>query len=148
MKKLMLSLLVIISFSCKKATLDVTPKITYNSMYPQMIVAGATTGSASIAIHFSDGDGDIGFGTNNLFLKDSRDSSTVIFAIPEIPMEYSPNKGITGTILVNYPTALLSLRADTNHLHSDTLCWEIYMKDKAGHISNTIVTDSLILTKP
>jgi hypothetical protein len=32
-------------------------------------------------------------------------------------------------------------------LETDTMRWEIYMKDKAGNRSNTITTSELILTK-
>ncbi len=123
------------------------PKITYNSMMPQILKAGASTGGTTIAIYFQDGDGDIGFDTYNLYLKDSRDSSIIKMKIPSIPAEYSPEKGLKGTITIDYLAALLTLRPDTAHIESDTLHWEIYLKDEAGNISNTIVTDDLLLLK-
>ena len=67
--------------------------------------------------------------------------------IPEIPSAYSPQNGIKGLITVDYLSALLTLRPDTAHINSDTLRWAIYIKDKAGHQSNTILTDSLYLFK-
>ncbi len=100
-----------------------------------------------IRFDFEDGDGNIGFGTNNLFLKDSRDTVFVPFMIPTIPDKFNPSAGLKGIIEVEYQAAFLLLRSDSLHLESDTLKWEIYMKDKAGNSSNTITTTQLVLIK-
>lgn len=148
MKKLLLLFLILLSLSCsKKPKFSIVPKITYNSLQPQILQAGSSNGGTTISFYFEDGDGDIGFGTYNLYIKDSRDSSIALMKIPEIPSAYSPQNGIKGLITVDYLSALLTLRPDTAHINSDTLRWAIYIKDKAGHQSNTILTDSLYLFK-
>ena len=116
-------------------------------MQPQIIQAGASSGSTTVTLYFEDGDGDIGYGLYNLYLKDSRDSSIVKMMIPTVPAEYAPEKGLKGFITFDYLAALLTMRPDTAHLHTDTLHWEIYMLDKAGNRSNTVNTDPLILFK-
>lgn len=135
-------------FACNRKSLysDV-PKITYKSMQPKIIQAGSSSGGTLISFIIEDGDGDIGFNTKNLYLKDSRDSTQVIMKIPEIPSEYGPNNGIKGTITVSYLSAWLLLRSDTAHINSDTLHWDIFIKDEAGNVSNTIQTEDLILMK-
>ena len=100
-----------------------------------------------IFIEFEDGDGNIGFGTENLFLKDSRDTVFVPFEIPAIDERYEPENGLKGIIQVDYESAFLLLRSDSAHAERDTLFWEIYMKDEAKNESNRILTDYLILTK-
>jgi hypothetical protein len=148
MNKVFLLLVLVVLFSCKKKSkFSDVPKITYKSLQPQILQAGASKGGTTLSIYFEDGDGDIGFGMYNLFLKDSRDGTEAKMKIPEVPADYAPKRGLSGVITVDYLAALLVLRPDTNHIHSDTLRWEIYMKDKAGNISNTIYSDSLYLVK-
>ena len=140
-------LLGILLLSCNKSTnVSKIPSISFRSLEPQSVKAGGDS-TVVVKINFEDGDGDIGFGTYNIYMKDSRDSSVVLMKIPEIPSAYSPQNGIKGLITVDYLSALLTLRPDTAHINSDTLRWAIYIKDKAGHQSNTILTDSLYLFK-
>lgn len=147
MKKVVLFCLLTAVMACKKSGLSDVPKITYISMTPQILVPGSSVGGTRVTLYFEDGDGDIGYGTENLFFKDSRDSSVMPMMIPTIPGEYSPNKGLKGTITIDFLSALLLLRPDTAHINKDTLHWEIFMKDKAGHVSNTVTTDNLYLIK-
>ncbi|MBK7763631.1 MAG: hypothetical protein IPI46_09700 [Bacteroidetes bacterium] len=116
-------------------------------MQPKIVQAGSSNGGTIISFIIEDGDGDIGFNTKNLYLKDSRDSTEIIMEIPEIPSDYGPNKGLKGTVTISYLSAWLLLRSDTAHINSDTLHWDIFIKDKAGHVSNTIQTEDLILVK-
>lgn len=143
----LLILLLLVAGCTRKSTLSEVPKITFNSLNPQVLRAGSSTEATQISFTVEDGDGDIGFGTRNLYLVDSRDESEVAMIIPTIPQEYQPQKGLKGTVEVIYLAAWLSLRPDTNHLTRDTLRWKIYIKDEAGHTSNTIYTDSLYLFK-
>ena len=147
MKSGLLILLLFAAGCTKKSNLSEVPKITFKSLNPQVLRAGSSTDATLISFTFEDGDGDIGFGTRNLYLIDSRDSNEVAMIIPTVPKEYSPDKGLKGTIEIIYLAAWLSLRPDTNHLTKDTMRWKIYMKDEAGHVSNEIYTDSLYLFK-
>ncbi|HOZ51523.1 MAG TPA: hypothetical protein PLU17_06670 [Chitinophagaceae bacterium] len=148
MNKIFLICFLLIAFSCnRKPSFSVIPKITYKSISSNLIKAGSSEQATRISLIVEDGDGDIGYETENLFFKDSRDSSIIKMRIPVIPSEYAPNKGVKGTITVDYLAAWLTLRPDTNHIEFDTLRWEIYMQDKAGNISNTIVTEDIYLFK-
>ena len=148
MNKIFILLIILFLLSCnRKASFSVIPKITYKSISSNLLIAGSSNQATTISIYVEDGDGDIGYETENLFFKDSRDSSITKLRIPVIPSEYSPNKGVKGTITVDYLAAWLTLRPDTNHISNDTLRWEIYLKDEAGNMSNTIFTDDIFLVK-
>jgi hypothetical protein len=146
-KMLLIVLTIALLASCNKETkYSNIPKITFKDMSHSLVKAGSDS-VIRIRFDFEDGDGNIGFGTNNLFLKDSRDTVFVPFMIPTIPDKFNPSDGLKGIIEVEYQAAFLLLRSDSLHLESDTLKWEIYMKDKAGNSSNTITTTQLVLIK-
>ena len=134
-------------YSCNKETkYSNIPKIKFDRMSNSIIKAGSDS-TIKIRIEFEDGDGNIGFGTNNLFLSDSRYNDTIPFMIPDIPEKFNPSNGLKGFIEIEYEAAFLLLRTDSLHVDSDTLYWDIYMKDKAGNASNTIRTSDLILVQ-
>ncbi len=144
---LIIAIISIIATSCNKKTkMANVPKLTFKELSTKTIQAGSE-GNVNISFLFEDGDGNIGFGTNNLFLKDSRDTQLIPYTIPKIPDKFNPESGLKGVILVQFPAAFLLLRTDTLHLNTDTLTWDIYMKDQAGNVSNTITTTPLVLTK-
>ena len=144
---LIIAIISIIVTSCNKKTKYANvPKLTFREVSPSIVQAGGE-GNVNISFLFEDGDGNIGFGTNNLFLKDSRDTQLIPYTIPDIPDKFNPESGLKGIMLVQFPAAFLLLRADSLHKDSDTLTWNIYLKDKVGNISNTITTTPLILTK-
>jgi hypothetical protein len=142
-----IAIISLIAVSCnKKHKYDNIPKLTFSKLSQNSVQAGSDT-TLLISFLFEDGDGNIGFGTNNLFLKDSRDTQWLPYTIPVIPEKFNPDNGLAGVMIVDYEAAFLLLRSDSLHLESDTLTWDIYMKDQAGNVSNTITTSPLILTK-
>jgi len=97
----------------------------------------------------TDGDGDIGNDTTSMiYLKDSRYDTAGFVAIPFPQIDQSiedPKKGLQATCWF-YPYPLPTPRPDS--LHStlgDTLTYEFYIKDRAGHESNHITTHPLII---
>lgn len=100
-----------------------------------------------VTIDFEDGDGDIGFQSENLFFVDPRDSDTVRYLIPTIPERFEPKRGLKGTLQVEVLCATLVIKDTANHPENDTLIWDIYLKDQAGNQSNIIKSEALILTK-
>lgn len=140
-------LLSLVLFSCNKnANLSKIPAITFRSMEPRSVQAGGDS-TVVVKINFEDGNGDIGFGTPNLFFRDSRDTVWVPFLIPNIPDRFNPEMGLKGVIQVEYDAAFLLLRSDSAHTNNDTLHWDIFMKDQAGDSSNVITTPDVYLFK-
>lgn len=120
-----------------------------------MIQGDFNSDSIYIYLKFTDGDGDIGSESTdslpNLFVIDSRTgNSAESIKIPKLPETGSGN-GIEGEIeLKLYTTCCLF---DNNippcsvidGIPQDTLFYKIYLKDRAGHTSDTVYTDPIIL---
>lgn len=105
-----------------------------------------------INFSFTDGDGDLGdLDSFNVFLKDNRDGFIASkYTIPVIPEEASGN-GIKGDIsLLLYTTCCYYSNGfppcEPNLAEpTDTLTYDIYIKDRAGNLSNIITTDPIYL---
>lgn len=144
---LLFAILVIMFFSCnKKHKYSNIPKLTFKNMSEDVFVAGVDK-TIYIWFLFEDGDGNIGFDTPNLFMKDNRDTVWSPFTIPVIPEKFNPESGLKGVLQIKYNAAYLLLRQDSLHTEKDTLTFDIYMKDKAGNVSNTITTTPIYLVK-
>jgi hypothetical protein len=144
---LILFLSILALASCNKVTKYAnTPKLSFNSSSLSQMKAGKDT-TIQVLIDFQDGNGDVGFGTNNLFFIDTRKNDTVAYTIPGIPPRFEPKRGIKGTLQVDVLGATLLLRADTLHKEKDTLVWNVFMVDEANDTSNLIATDPLFLFK-
>lgn len=98
--------------------------------------------SLSVTIYFEDGDGDIGSDDQvNMFWEDSRVPGYEIpFKIPTIESQGNV-KAISGTITTYYPITFCIDDDDA----VDSFYYRIYIKDRAGNISNTDSTDMIFL---
>jgi hypothetical protein len=111
--------------------------------------------SIFVVFSFQDGDGDIGrdaqSGGNNVFFIDRRTNTLDnTYGIPEIPEEGAAN-GVEGEVrILLYSTCCIYPDgADPCTVNPafplDTVSYDIYMTDRAGHRSNTIATPPIIL---
>lgn len=139
------AILTLLLISCNKNNNKSNiPELEFIDLSETKIKAG-DNGNLYIRCSFKDKDGDIPFGSLNLFLRDSRDTVWTPYLFPSNKDYVAPSNGLAGTILISYQKAFLLLRNDSLHMQSDTLHWDIYMKDKKGNVSNTVTTTSLIL---
>lgn len=112
-----------------------------------------------VMFNFTDGDGDLGSQNNepNIFIEDGRDSFPKDpYAIPYIEPQGAGN-GISGMITIALPTTcciypkingITYPPCDTSKnapQQFDTVFYRIYIKDRAGHVSNKITTDPITL---
>lgn len=111
--------------------------------------------SLVVVFRFEDGDGDIGRDAqapaNNVFFTDRRTGQLDnAYGIPAIPQEGAGN-GVEGEVrIVLYSTCCLYPDgADPCTVNPsfplDSVSYDIYMTDRAGHRSNTITTPSIVL---
>lgn len=148
---LILSVLAFIAGCKKKNTGNPVPEITFLSMTPQTLRGGSSEDTLFLAFRFSDGDGDLGNpytgGNYDIYLIDSRDSLASGYYFPEIPEEYKdPYEGIKGTTTLILPGTYILPRQDSLHLEQgDTLQYEVYIQDRAGHESNRFTTPTIYL---
>jgi hypothetical protein len=102
--------------------------------------------SVLITVEFTDGDGDIGFtkSDSSLFIIDTRDKSRINDArgLLYVP-EQGAGNGISGEIsMVVYGGCCRGIAPCSfqNDRARDTVTYEIYIKDRAGHESNRVKT--------
>ena len=143
--------------SCtKKPDFPITPSLSYIGIDKNTMVQGTlNSDSIRIVLKFTDGDGDIGFETTdslqNLFIIDSRTGNFAEkIKIPKIP-DSGIGNGVSGEIeLLLYTTCCLFKNnippcSVIDGIPTDTLSYKIYLIDRAGHSSDTIQTEPIIL---
>lgn len=127
---------------CKKEeTISKVPSLRFVSMSPAQAVKYQD--EVKIIIAYTDGDGDLGENTpdvKNLFVTDSRNNVTNEFRISQLAPDNS-NIIIQGNLEINLPAQGF---VDDNH-SSETTTFSIYVKDRAGNISNTVQTSLLTI---
>jgi hypothetical protein len=148
-------------YCVKPESYPIEPKIEFSRFSRDTI---SPSDSFSVFINFTDGDGDIGPDPDaptqvdtfcvtpdsvilknqrfNFFYRDSRDKCIQYAATPYL----SPTgkyKGIKGDIEVKLNASCK--RVCSSSPCQDTVSYEIILKDRAGHVSNTITTSKLIL---
>ena len=107
--------------------------------------------SLYLTLNFTDGDGDIGFqkADSTLYIIDTRDNSRINDAqgLPYVP-EQGAGNGISGEIRIKlFGTCCKTLRPcePTPSHPRDTLIYEVYVKDRAGHESNRLKIPAITL---
>ncbi|MEN3040887.1 MAG: hypothetical protein ABDH66_05050 [Bacteroidia bacterium] len=138
--------MVFILIGCRRDPIafSTTPEIEFVRISPRQV---QELGSLSILIRYRDGDGDLGGqpdGSSDLFLIDLRDSTRFPSGYDGIlrynmPRFYEGSaQSIQGTIEITLPGVV---RIDPNAA-LEPIVFEIYLRDRAGHESNRIRTDT------
>jgi hypothetical protein len=155
--KIVLYLALIVAFATciRPPEYPVEPQIQFVGQTKSTMRQGfGSEDSVYLSLSFTDGDGDIGgIGANkdslNVYVTDKRNNKPVeqTFRMPFVP-EAGAKNGISGDIrFLMYTTCCLSLEpcVPTPNRPTDTLVYEIYIKDRAGHKSNAVLTKPIIL---
>jgi hypothetical protein len=153
----LLLLLSVVSWRCLDSpNFPVTPYIEFLSISKDTLDQGVfQQDSLIVRFRFEDGDGDIGRTEqdpeNNIFFIDERTGTLDnTFGIPAIPEEGAGN-GVEGEVrIVLYSTCCIypdgSDPCTVNaQFPLDTLQYRIYIKDRADHKSNEILTAPIVL---
>jgi hypothetical protein len=152
----------------KEPIFDVTPNISFKEVRKEIVISqfnGTKTDSLIISIGFQDGDGDLGY-NNTEKQKAVVDVNNPNFnyvvkvfeqrkgKFTEKIFDYVPTSGffdrlktgdkaspIEGTLdySISFPQSFTPRK--------DTLKFQIYLKDRAGHSSNTIETTPIVLNE-
>lgn len=154
---LLLSLVALFASCVKKpGSYPPEPQIYYLSTRPNLVNFKDTSSGVKIELKFTDGDGDIGRDpkqeVNSVFIRYSKDTSsgtdyTFPQPFPFIDENMRPKDGgLEGFITINLGRQYFSV-TDSLHLAlgKDTVYWDVYIKDDAGHKSNVIRTDPIYL---
>ncbi len=146
-KTALLCLIISVLFSvsaCKKEKNEstVTPQIEFISISPSSAVEYVN--SITISFSYDDLDGDLGENDpniNNLFITDSRNNVTYNYRISQLAPD-GANIHIKGNL-----NAVIKNTAITDGSSSQSVTYSLYLKDRAGNISNTITTSAITITK-
>lgn len=118
------------------------PVITFDSLSRATAVVGQD--SITFFIDFTDGDGDLGSSDiPNLFFLDSRTGYTDSFKIPNLTPAGNV-KAISGMIAYVYAGSSFFCTPPDGRTF-DTLHYTIYVEDRAGNKSNSIITPDIVL---
>lgn len=100
-----------------------------------------------INFHIVDGDGDLTSSTGGVYLKDSRFDSAAAYRLsfPDVPTDViNPKDGLDAICTVRLGAGvLMNLRPD--HPNGDTLSYQLYIVDGAGHESNHVQTSKIYI---
>ncbi len=146
MKRLALILIIpFVATQCiKKPIFDISPEIIKTAIDTNFVISGID--SLSVRIDFQDGDGDIGLKNGetgvNAYLMDSRTGFALSYKIPYISANAS-HEAVSGSVWFTIEPFSINCRPD--HIGFDTLHYEIYIVDRAGHESNHAKTDDIII---
>lgn len=153
---ILLSLIFLLHSCINAPEYPIEPVIEYQGVSKNLILQdNLNTDSLFLFISFTDGDGDLGHQagdtTRNVYIKDLRTGNIQDrFKTPYIPEEGIGN-GITGDIqLLLYTTCCLFPEnippcSEPPQYPFDTIIYEVYIRDRAGHISNSIQTEPIII---
>jgi hypothetical protein len=130
--------------SCEKNKVSKIPNITLENFGPLLIQNRDT-----LFLQFSLKDGDADIGTNRnegeIFIKDARFPDFAPDYFPLIEMEIEdPDKGIFGSCIYMFTPDKLNPRTPSV---PDTTYFLLYIKDRAGHHSDTIMTPQVVIMK-
>jgi hypothetical protein len=147
----LLTLLVAFATCISPPDYPIEPQITFFYMTKNIMRQGyGSEDSVYITLSFTDGDGDLGSKDSlNVFITDKRSNKPIeqTYRIPFVP-EAGAKNGISGEIrFLMYTTCCLSLEPCRlpPPRATDTLVYEIYIKDRAGHKSNMVLTNPIQL---
>lgn len=113
---------------------------------------GVRRDSLRFFFKFTDGDGDLFTDNQNIIFYDSRDDSPSKNVFPEISQQ-GLNNGISGELEVIIDNGICCIypNGDPPCLPSaffsrDTFFYYVELRDKAGHVSNRVRTDPIVIT--
>jgi hypothetical protein len=141
-KKILLAAIVLTSFSCKKETVtfDTTPTLEYLSITPS--IAHQYTDKVVITVKYTDGDGDLGentTGVKNCFVRDNRIGIVYEYRIQQLGPD-AATIPITGNLNIE-----IGGQGITDGSSSQSASYTVYLKDRAGHQSNSVTTGNITI---
>ena len=122
--------------------ISTTPAIEFVSISPGTAVEYQD--KITIVVSYKDGDGDLGENApdvKNLFLTDSRNNVTYQYRVSQLAPA-GQAVAIQGSLVVE-----LKNTAIVNGSTSEAVSYSVYVKDRAGNVSNTVSTSAITVTQ-
>ena len=142
--KMLLVAAILFLAACKKdEEPNVVPEITFNGVDKTTIQQ--FSGPLTFNIGYKDGDGDLGSntdGVHNLYIKDRRNNLVYPFRVQNLSPANGEQVSIQGSLNVEFAPVVL-----TDSVPSQSVVFEIYITDRAGHVSNTVNSPQIHITQ-
>jgi hypothetical protein len=137
--------LTLIFISCKKDKYTTAPQITYKSVSPNAVDVTILNGAAArVNFEITDGEGDLGFSqgkdTAFIYMKNLLTNLEDSIIFPDLRSISKSDFKATVSASLEKVTKCRSLPGNPPPLHTDTIYYEIYVKDFAKNKSNVITT--------
>lgn len=141
----LLLFITLISFffiACKKETFTSEPKITYLSLTPNSWSSANTSiNGPLLKFQLTDLEGDFGFQDTSVsfvYVRNVADSLSPFDSIPFPPIDIANKKNLNVEVSVDLGNILPP--PNPTRPYTDTLFFEVYVRDFANHKSNVIVS--------
>lgn len=145
---------VVVLASCKKDDFNTVPQITYKSIENNFVDGTAVSGSTSDAAHanvvfeITDAEGDFGITSKDtafIYVKSLLTNDVDSMVFPDLSTVSKKNFKFNATASLEKVTKCKSL--PSNAVHTDTVYYEIYVKDYKKNKSNVIKTGDPVYFK-
>jgi hypothetical protein len=146
MRYTIISILLLLGFgACKKDNFTTAPQIKFKSISPDFAASNITTvnkeSAPKLTIEVTDAEGDLGFiigkDTSRVYVKNLKSNNIDSFNFPDL--QTGAGKNFKADVVVNLFDALECVSGPRPR--TDTLYFEVYVKDFAKNKSNVIITD-------
>jgi hypothetical protein len=135
-------LAVLLMVSCSKEKFTSEPKITYTSINPNSWSSDNTSiNGPLLKFQLTDLEGDFGFqdtSVSYVYVRNVADSLSPFDSIPFPPIDIADKKNLNVEVSVDLGNILPP--AHITRPYTDTLYFEVYVRDFANHKSNVIVS--------
>ena len=132
---------------CKKGKFTTEPQISYSSVNPNFTSVNVGAVIPEITFHITDAEGDLGLrkgvDTSWIYLKNNLTGKTDSLSFPDLGT--SGKRNFKGDVAVSIATVLGCKPIPGGGLHTDTLYFDIYVRDFAKNKSNVITTGDPIM---
>ena len=142
MKKLCLLLacaITVLITSCgKNKNFPSTPRLTFKSISPQSLSNNSNDSTLTIVCSFKDAEGDI---TGPVYFMQSNNTDIgydSLYSLPGLPAR----KNMEGDIILQLGSNDIYFPGGSS---VDTVTFSLYIKDEAGHTSDTVKTSKVVL---
>ncbi len=137
---LLLAIAILLFTTCKKDKFTTAPQINYKSIAPNVV--DNLSASPVITFSITDAEGDIGINANEtafIYIK-----NLLVNAFDSLPfpdLQSGAKRNFEAEVDITVPSSVLKCNSLPNGaLHTDTVFFEIYVKDFAKNKSNLITT--------
>ncbi len=148
MRSIFILVLSIFIFSgCSKDKYTTAPQIIFKSINPAFAASDLTNlfkeSAPKLTIEITDAEGDVGFiagkDTSRVFIKNLKSGNLDSFYLPDI--RSAASKNFKADVIVNLFDALECVNPGPVRPRTDTIFYEVYIRDFAKNKSNVIITE-------